>query len=221
MTRSLLIVRLVQPFPGLEGYDAVLSDYWSAVKAQLDRHATSTGLIKRIFVETVTGRGEDAIVQLQQANPQACNLVRMLVAGGAVVEEFEDTDILSELIDWGQCASQNLMSEKVQRVVMGGQAEAAGARDEHLTKRLNDAIGDDETALVLTVSPQLPIPDRLERFIVSPPELDQLERWLRSKMEEARREMMERAQREAGHQHGHEAPAAGSESSSSGLWTPP
>ena len=100
-----------------------------------------------------------------------------------------------------------------------GHAETAGQRDEHLTKRLNDAIGDDESALALAVSEQLPIPDRVERFIVSPPELDQLERWLRAKMEEARREMMERAQRES-QQHS-AASDSGSQATSGGLWTPP
>ena len=219
MSRSLFIVRLVQPFPGLDGYDAVLSNYWSAVKAQLDRQAITSGFIRRVFVETVTGRGEDALLQLQQSNPSAHQLVRNLVSNGATVEEFEDVELLSELIDWGQCASQNLISDKVRKVVQSGQVEAAGARDEHLKKRLNDAIGDDESALVLAVSDQLHIPDRMERFIVSPPELDQLERWLRAKMEEARREMMERAQREASQQSGGE-PSSGSPSSS-GLWTPP
>ena len=43
MARTLFIVRLVLPFPGLEGYDAMLSNYWSAVKAQLERHAISSG----------------------------------------------------------------------------------------------------------------------------------------------------------------------------------
>ena len=219
MPRSLFIVRLVQPFPGLDGYDAMLSNYWSAVKSQLDRQAITSGAIKRIFVETATGRGEDAMVQLQQINPQASQLVRNLVTSGAVIEEFEDAELLAELIDWGQCASQNLMSEKVRSVVQSGQVEAAGARDEHLQKRLNDAIGDDESAVVFAVSGQLPIPDRIERFIVSPPELDQLERWLRAKMEEARREMMEQAQQQAGQQSS-QAPGSG-ESSSGGLWTPP
>ncbi len=219
MPRSLFIVRLVQPFPGLDGYDAMLSNYWSAVKAQLDRQAITSGAIKRIFIETVTGRGEDAMVQLQQINPQASQLVRNLVTSGAVIEDFEDAELLAELIDWGQCASQNLMSEKVRSVVQSGQVEAAGARDEHLQKRLNDAIGDDESAVVFAVSGQLPIPDRIERFIVSPPELDQLERWLRAKMEEARREMMEQAQQQA-EQQSNQATGSG-QSSSGGLWTPP
>lgn len=220
MSRSLFIVRLVQPFPGLDGYDAMLSNYWSAVKAQLDRQAITSGAINRIFVETVTGRGEDALVQLQQINPSASQLVRSLIASGAVIEEFEDTELLTELIDWGQCASQNLMSEKVRSIVQSGQVEAAGARDEHLQKRFNDAIRDDESAVVFAVSGQLPIPDRIERFIVSPPELDQLERWLRAKMEEARREMMEQAQRQADQQPG-SAAGGSSQSSSGGLWTPP
>ena len=219
MTRSLFIVRLVQPFPGLEGYDTMLSNYWSAVKAQLDRQAITSGAIKRIFVETVTGRGEDALIQLQQINPEASQLVRNLIASGSVIEDFEDTELLTELIDWGQCGAQNLMSDKVSSVVQSGQIEAAGARDDHVQARLNDAIGDDEPAVVFAISGQMPVPDRIERFIVSPPELDQLERWLRAKMEEARREMMEEAQRQAGQQ---PSQAGGSnQPSSGGLWTPP
>ncbi len=214
MARSLFIIRLVQTFPGLEGYDAVLDNYWSAVKAQVERHAMTSGPVKRVFVETVTGRGEDAIVQLQQMNAQGASFVRGLVANGATVEEFENAELLAELIDWGQCASQSLMSDKVREVVQAGQVEAAGVRDDHLQKRLNDAIQDDDVAVVLAVSPQIPIPDRIERFIVSPPELDQLERWLRAKMEEARREMMEQAQRQASGE------AAEGQSSSGGLWTP-
>ena len=210
---------MVQPFPGLDGYETVLANYWSAVRNQLDRQMVSSGPIKRVFVETVTGRGEDAMVQLNQANPQAHSLVRYLVGNGASVEEFEDSELLGQLIDWGQCASQNLVSEKVRSVVASGQAEAAGQRDDHLMKRLNDTIGDDESALVLAISGQLPVPDRVERFIVSPPELDQLERWLRAKMEEARREMMERAQREAQQQSA--GPGTESQAASGGLWTPP
>ena len=219
MARSLFIVRLVQPFPGLEGYDAMLSNYWAAVKAQLDRQAMTSGPIRRVFIETVTGRGEDAMVQLQQMNPQASTVVRGLAAAGAVVEEFEDAELLAELIDWGQCASQNLVSAKVRETVQSGQVEAAGARDEYLQKRLNDAIGDDDAAVVFAVSEQLPIPDRIERFIVSPPELDQLERWLRAKMEEARREMMERAEMQS--RQTPDAGASGGQPSSGGLWTPP
>ena len=219
MARSLFIVRLVQPFPGLEGYDAMLASYWSAVEAQLDRQAVTFGAIRRVFIETVTGRGEDAVAQLQQMNPQASTVVRGLAAAGAVVEEFEDAELLAELIDWGQCASQNLVSAKVRETVQSGQVEAAGARDEYLQKRLNDAIGDDDAAVVFAVSEQLPIPDRIERFIVSPPELDQLERWLRAKMEEARREMMERAEMQS--RQAPDAGTSGGQPSSGGLWTPP
>ncbi len=215
MAKSLFIVRMVQHLPGLEGYDTVLSSYWTAVRNQLNRQSITSGTINRVFIETVTGRGEDALVQLQQINPGALPLVRHLVNNGSVIEEFEDADLLSELIDWGVCAAQNLLSNKVRNTVYSNQVEAAGIRDEHLKKRLNDAIGDDETALVLTVSDQIPIPDRIERFIVSPPELDQLERWLQAKIQEAQREMMQRAQQSTGQA------SSSTQGSSGGLWTPP
>ncbi len=219
MARNIFIVRLVQAIPELEGFDQVLNSYWDAVRNQLERQQIGTGAIRHIFIETVPGRGEDARVDLQGMNPAALSLVQHLTANGAEIQEFEDKDLLAELIDWGICASQQLTSNKVRQAVATGHAESVGLRNDHLAKRLNDTIKDGDTALVLAVSSQLPIPDSIERFIVSPPELDQLERWLRAKMEEVQREMMERAQAQTGQQSG--TNTGQEQSPAGGLWTPP
>ena len=218
LARKVYIVRLVQPIPGLEGYDQLVADYWAAVRTHLERQEVTIGPIRRVFAETIVGRGEDALLMLQQTNPGAHALVRSLVGSGAVFEELEDTEIFHRLIDWSQCASQQLLSDHVRGIVQSGHAEATAARAEHLANRFDEAIGASEAALVLTVSDSLPIPPSVERYIVSPPELDRLERWLREKMEEARRQMAEEAET---HRHEHAERPQATDSSSSGLWTPP
>ena len=217
LARKAYIVRLVQPIPQLEGFDQLVADYWAAVRTHLERQEIAVGPIRRIFAETVIGRGEDALLMLQQTNPGAHLLARSLVASGAVFEDLEDTETFQELLDWSQCANQQLMSAKVREIVQNGHGEASAARTEHMLKRLDDTIGSAEAALILTVSESLPIPGDIERYLVSPPELDRLERWLREKMEEARRQFAEEAR-------AHEAAQAQqppADEPPAGLWTPP
>lgn len=219
MTRTIYIVQLAQHITGYDDYDEIAARYWSSVRDQLDRQSIGSSSIKRIFVETFLSDGDDALAGLERAFPQAHSLVRHLISRGASFEDFEDPALLTELVDWARCASQELLSAKVRNVVSSGHAETSEQRQEHLKRRLNEAIGDGEKALVLVASENLPIPDGVERFIISPPELDQMARWFRAKMEEAQREMMQQAQREASESS--TAGTTGSQSASSGLWTPP
>lgn len=220
--RSVFIVRLVQSLPQLDGYGELVNGYWNAVRTQLERLEISSGPIKHVFAETVIGRGEDALVMLGQMNPEAQGLVRGLISSGSVFEDLEDADIFHELIDWSQCASQQLMSEKVRGIVESGHRETVEARTRHLSKRLDEGIGEGDSAVILTVSETIPIPSDVERYIISPPELDRLERWLQAKMQEAQRMMMN-AEAEARSADG-EADGGGESSSGQsggGLWTPP
>ncbi len=217
LARKAYIVRLVQPIPELEGFEQPLADYWAAVKTHLERQEAAIGPIKRIFAETVIGRGDDALLMLQQTNPGAHQLARSLIASGAVIEDLEDNQIFQELFDWSQCASQQLTSSKVREIVQNRHAEAAAARTEHMIKRFDEAIGAAEAALILTISESLPLPRDIERYLISPPELDRLERWLREKVEEARRQFAEEARSRETPQ----AQRSPADEQSSGLWTPP
>ncbi len=212
------MVRLVQPIPQLEGFEQLLTDYWNAVSNQMQRQEMSFGPIRRIFAETVLGRGDDAMLMLRQMNPGAHQLARSMVASGAKFEDLEDTELLHEVIDWTQCASQRISSQKVRSIIENGHREASEARMTHVANRLEEAIAEGESALVFVVSATMPIPEGIERFIVSPPELDRLERWLQAKMEEAQRELAAQAQAHS-HSPSPESPNP-SQTSGGGLWTP-
>ena len=110
--------------------------------------------------------------------------------------------------------------------------EAAEQRTEHLQKRLEEGILESEAALILGGDPTTKIPDGIERFLISPPELDALERWVQQANEAIRQQMAEeqaRAQESGtvqpgheGHAHARQSGSAGDNggSTESGLWTP-
>jgi hypothetical protein len=233
MSRKVYIVTMVQPSPGAPGgFEERFNAYWNAVDEQLSQIEARAGTVVRVFAEGVIGRGDDAMLMLQQSNPGAHRVVRQRVSAGAVFEEFEDSDLFGQVIDWGRCLQVGLISKTVAENIQASYTAATEKRSEHLHKRLEEGILESEAALILGGDPTIKIPDGVERFLISPPELDALERWVQQANEAIRQQMAEgqaRAQEAGsvepgheGHDHSRQPGTTGGNGGSggSGLWTP-
>ena len=141
----------------------------------------------RVFAEGVIGRGDDAMLMVQQSNPGAVQLIRQRVSAGAVFEEFEDADLFGQVIDWGRCLQSGLINRTVADTIQAHYTEAADKRITHLQNRLAEGILESEAALLLGGDPNINLPEGVERFVVSPPELDELERCRRAGTRSSRR----------------------------------
>jgi len=229
-SRKVYLVTMVQPSQGApDGFEEKYNAYWSAVEQHVSQLEAKAGTVMRIFAEGVIGRGDDAMLMVEQANPGAHRLVRQRVSAGAVFEEFEDTDLFGQVIDWGRCLQSGLINRTVADVIQAHYTEASDKRVTHLGQRLEDGILESEAALLLSGDPNIKIPDGVERFVISPPELDELERWVQQANEAIRQQMAQEQAAAAGgeqmpghegHDHG-PAPSPSQEpESGSGLWTP-
>ncbi|MCZ6539533.1 MAG: hypothetical protein O6922_06875 [Chloroflexi bacterium] len=232
-SRKAYIVTMAQPSPGApDGFEERYNAYWSAVDQQLSQIEARAGTVVRIFAEGVIGKGDDAMLMLQQSNPGAHSIVRQRVSAGAVFEEFEDTDLFGQVIDWGRCLQLGLINQTVADEIQARYAEATQKRTEHLQKRLEEGILESEAALILGGDQTVKIPDGIERFLISPPELDALERWVQQANEAIRQQMAEEQARahdggaeqpgHEGHDHARQPDATDGNGgrTESGLWTP-
>jgi hypothetical protein len=231
-SRKVYLVTMVQPSQGAPaGFEEKYNAYWAAVEKHLSQLEAKAGTVIRIFAEGIIGRGDDAMLMMQQSNPGAHNLVRQRVSAGAVFEEFEDTDLFGQVIDWGRCLQSGLINRTVADQIQASYTEASDKRIAHLSKRLEEGILESEAAVLLSGDPGIAVPDGIEKFLISPPELDELERWVQQANEAIRQEMAEEQARTAGsgppapgqdapghegHNHG-PAPTPEPESK---LWTP-
>jgi len=219
-SRKVYMVTMVQPSPGApDGFEERYNAYWEAVEAQVSQLEAKAGVVMRVFAEGVIGRGDDAMLMVQQANPGAHRLVRQRVSAGAVFEEFEDTDLFGQVIDWGRCLQSGLINRTVADTIQAHYTEAADSRIAHLSKRLEDGILESEAALLLNGDPNIALPEGVEKFVVSPPELDELERWVQQANAAIQQQMAEEQARAAAG----EPPAPPADQggdSGSGLWTP-
>ena len=214
--RKALIVRIVQPLPSLPGYDERAAAYWDAARMHVSRQESSIGPYKQVFVEGVMGHGGDGMLAIQQANPGLHRFVKGFVDGGAVLAQLEDAELLQETADWSECLNVQPRSEKVQQILIEHYTGSAQARNAHLNTVLDASIGVGEAAIVLIISESLPLPPDVERFLVSPPELDQLNRWLREQLAKAQQEYIQATEGS-----GADGPDQRNEQAGSQLWTPP
>ena len=191
-SRKIYLVTMVQPSPGApDGFEQRYNDYWSAVEQQISNLETTAGTVNRIFAEGVIGRGDDAMLMVQQSNPGAHSVVRQRVSAGAVFEEFENTDLFGQVIDWGRCLQGGLINQTVADEIQTKYTEASEKRSKHLLKQLNEGILESEAGLLLSGDPSIAIPDGVEKFLISPPELDALQRWVQQTNEAIREQMAE------------------------------
>lgn len=222
--RNALIVRVVQPLYSLPGYEERANSYWDAARDQISRQEATLGAVRKVFAEGVAGHGLDGMLVAQRANPGLHRFLKALADDGATLAPFEDAELFQEVVEWSQCVGTEPRSESVRKVVIEHYHSALEARNAHLSAVLEAGIEPGETVVVLAHSDGLPLPSDVERYLISPPELDQLDRWLREQIAQAQREMAEAAQAAAAA----ETPGAtgggddDSDAQSGGrLWTPP
>jgi hypothetical protein len=165
-------------------YVDMCNRYWEGVRSSLESLEARAGRVDRVYHEVVSNSGEEGLKMMQMMDPKAHELVKLMVERGAVVEGFEDEEILSEYMDWQRCLSIGLMSQKVAEEISRSYFEAAKNRFDHLSKRLGESLGQEETGLLLIGEDhKIQFPADVEVFYVSPPALDEIHRWRRQQNE--------------------------------------
>ncbi len=218
--RKAYIVPFIQPSPQApEGFTELFEAYWQAADQQVSGLEVRSGVVKRIFAEGVLGKGDDALLMLEQTNRQAWSMVKSRVDAGARLDEYEDQELFGEVIDWGRCLSVGFVSQSVANAVTASYQDAATRRQRHMDARLEEELQDGEVALILSGTTDIKLPDGVEKFLVSPPELDALERWIRQ-VNEAARQSAEAAAAGRPAPAQSQSPPEQQGDSSSGLWTP-
>ncbi len=217
--RKAYLVSMVQTAPDADPeFTSHYEAYWRAVDEHVASLEMRAGPVARVFVEGVGFGGEEGLLRVQQADLQAHRLVKSRVDTGAVLEPYEEQDLFEQVVDWGRMIQYGFVSQTVADTVRNAFETAGAKRLEHAKQRLEESIEETEAALIIASSDVGDVlPAEVERFIVSPPELDRLIRWVRDQAEKAQREAEARLRAA---QQGTPAPEDPGSSTSSGLWTP-
>ncbi len=188
--RKLFFVPLLFTPKQLEGelFEKVFK-YWDQVESQLSNLELKLGIVKKVYHELVPVGGEEGSKIIEELNSTSYGIVKARLDKGAQLEPLEDADLLTESMDWTKCLSVGLQNQQVFDKVYNLYIEAQKKRNEHIAKMIDDTLKESEVGILLMrEGHQVQFPADIEVFYVSPPGLDEIKRWLRTKDIEAEKE---------------------------------
>ena len=163
-----------------EEYKKKVSVYWQQVSEQLSKLEGQIGSIRRIYHESIVQPGEDGLKMLENLSPGSYQVVKNKCESGAVLEAFEDKELLEETIDWERCIFSGLTSQKVAMQVSESYFETSKKRAEFLSKQITETLKEEEVGLLfIQEEHKLQFAGDIEVFSIFPPALDEIHRWLR------------------------------------------
>jgi hypothetical protein len=172
-----------------EGYAEISNRYWEQVGKQLDELALKLGSIDKIYHELIDAPGEAGVNAIHELNEKSYNVIKSWTDQAAVFEALEDTEILTEYMDWNRCLMIGLQSTKVMNKIYDSYVETGKKRNEHLSKKIDETLKENEIGvLMMRENHQVQIPGDIQVFYVSPPALDEIKRFIREEENKAKKE---------------------------------
>ena len=188
--RKLFFVPLLFTPKQLEGelFEKVFK-YWDQVESQLSNLELKLGIVKKVYHELVPIGGEEGSKIIEELNSTSYGIVKARLDKGAQLEPLEDADLLTESMDWTKCLALGLQNQKVFDKVYESYIQAYKKRNEHIAKMIDETLKESEVGILLMrEGHQVQFPADIEVFYVSPPGLDEIKRWIRTKEVEAEKE---------------------------------
>ena len=181
--RKLYLVPIVYSFEGApEDYVAKYTEYWKQVKQHLLNLESRMGTVDVVYHESVTIAGDKGLEIMEKLSPLSCEITRDRCRSGAKLEVIEEAELTEETMDWERHLMMGFISNKVAKTVSELFQEASRKRFEYIAGRINETLGDDESAILfIRENHRVQFSPDIEIFSVMPPALDEIHRWLRER----------------------------------------
>ena len=177
--RKAYLVAMLPNIPFSEEYTEKLKNYWDAIDAHITQMESKAGPVKKIFVEGIIGKGDDAELMLEKSSPLTLPIIKSRLSSGAKFESYEEKELFEKFIDLGRCLQIGLISEYVTNLITTEYKNTSEQRYKQIINNLDQSVEDGEGMLLIGSDIQNVIPDDMEKFFISPPELDDIHRWIR------------------------------------------
>ncbi len=156
--------------------------YWQQVEEQIANQETKIGRVRRVYHESLSIGGEDGLKILEQLNPRSHKLATERTEAGATLEATEEAELANECMDWERCLLFGFISRVAAEKVSELYRESARKRYEHIARRIDETLEANEVAILfIREGHQVQFPQDIEVFMVAPPALDTIHRWLRDR----------------------------------------
>ena len=135
-----------------------------------------------ILHESITDNGEEGFKVITELNASSHTICEAKSKAGGKLLAFEDHVLLADVMDWERCMMIGFLSENVARKVYESFSEASKQRYQHIGKTIDNLLQDGDIALLfIREGHSVQFPTDVDVFMVAPPALDEIHRWMRDR----------------------------------------
>ncbi len=156
--------------------------YWQQVDEQITNQEARIGRVRRVYHESIALGGEQGLKVIETLSAPAHRIVEKKCQAGATLEATELSELAEECMDWERCLLMGFYSRKAAAVVSEFYRETSKQRYDHIASRIDETLEADEVGvLFIREGHMVQFPGDIEVFMVAPPALDAIHRWLRDR----------------------------------------
>lgn len=165
-----------------EDYLEKFNKYWEQIEKQVAEMASKLGEVSKIYHELVAASGDEGCKAVKELSERSYKIVEACLGKKAQLEAVEDSDILTEFMDWSRCLIIGLHNPKVASKVYESYVAIGKKRNEYITQKIDETLEENEIGvLFMGENHQVQFPSDIQVFYVAPPALDEIKRWLRER----------------------------------------
>lgn len=181
--RKLLFVPLIfTPAEPQADFLELVNRYWSQVEAQVSKLEATLSEVNKVYHELIPVGGKEGMKAIEELNSGSYQIAAARSKKGVELQPFENSEVLTEFMDWSKCLAAGLQNPGVVIKVYESYIEAQKRRNSHLAKQIDDTLKKDEIGMLLMrEGHQVQVPPDIQVFYIAPPSLDEIKRWLRAR----------------------------------------
>jgi hypothetical protein len=167
----------------LEEYLKLIEQYWNQVDDHIKK-LEKAGKIQRIYHESNSLSGEKGLSFIESISERSHKFTKEKVEQGAIIEAFENKELQDIFQDWSMCLLVTGRSKSVTEKIQNLAREAYEKRIKHLSSRIDETLKIGEAGVLISnedlrmrIQPNLA--SDIQIFLVHPPSLNDITRWLR------------------------------------------
>ena len=160
------------------------NDYWAEIADNINKLELSLGKIDIIFHEMNTKSKEDGLNIIENLNPDGIDFIKILHNSGSKISDFENEELITELMDWQRASSSGIMSTKAREIISKEYNETNSQRNKNLLNKISEELNIVSNGILFMREDHgLQFDNETEVFYVSSNTISKVHEWLKIEIE--------------------------------------
>ena len=156
------------------------NEYWKEIANNINKLELSLGKIDIIFHEMNTKPAKEGLDIIENLNPNGFDFIKILYNSGSKISDFENEELVTELMDWQRALSSGIMSEKARKIISKEYTETNSTRNKNLLSKISEELNIGSNAILFMREDHgLQFDSDTEVFYVSSNTINKVHSWLK------------------------------------------